>query len=100
MLATFMEVLDTSIASVTLPHIAGSLSDSTSEVTLVLTSHLVTSAVALPSSGWFSLRFGRKNFFLVCIVIFTVSSFLCGAATRPGWILIARTIQGASGDAL
>jgi MFS transporter, DHA2 family, multidrug resistance protein len=69
MLATFMEVLDTSIASVTLPHIAGSLSASTSEATWVLTSYLVANAVILPSSSWFALRFGRKNFLLVCIVI-------------------------------
>jgi DHA2 family multidrug resistance protein len=100
MIATFMEVLDTSIASVTLPHIAGSLSATTSEATWVLTSYLVSNAVVLPSSGWFSLRFGRKNFLLVCIVIFTISSFLCGAATSLGWILIARTIQGAGGGAL
>ena len=80
MLATFMEVLDTPIASVSLPHIAGSLSDSTSEATRVLTSYLVANAVVSPSSSWFSLRFGRKNFLLICIVIFTVSSFLCGAA--------------------
>lgn len=100
MLAAFMEVLDTSIASVTLPHITGSLSASTSEATWVLTSYLVANAVILPSSSWFVQRFGRKNFLLVCIVIFTVSSFLCGAATSLGWILIARTIQGAGGGAL
>jgi DHA2 family multidrug resistance protein len=100
MLATFMEVLDTSIASVTLPHIAGSLSASTSEATWVLTSYLVSNAIVLPSSGWFSLRFGRKRFLIICIIIFTISSFLCGAATSLGWILIARTIQGAGGGAL
>jgi DHA2 family multidrug resistance protein len=100
MLATFMEVLDTSIASVTLPHIAGSLSASTNEATWVLTSYLVANAVILPSSSWFSLRFGRKNFLLFCIIVFIVSSFLCGAATSLGWILIARTIQGAGGGAL
>ena len=100
MLATFMEVLDTSIASVTLPHIAGSLSASTSEATWVLTSYLVANAIVLPSSSWFSLRFGRKNFLLFCIVVFTIASFLCGAATSLGWILIARTIQGAGGGAL
>ena len=99
MLATFMEVLDTPIASVSLPHIAGSLSASTSGATRVLTSYLVANAVLLPSSSWFSLRFGRKNFLLICVVIFTVSSFLCGAATSLGWILIARTIQGAGGGA-
>jgi DHA2 family multidrug resistance protein len=95
-----MEVLDTSIASVTLPHIAGSLSASTNEATWVLTSYLVANAVILPSSSWFSLKFGRKNFLLFCIIVFVISSFLCGAATSLGWILIARTIQGAGGGAL
>lgn len=100
MIATFMEVLDTSIASVTLPHIAGSLSASTSEATWVLTSYLVSNAIVLPSSSWLGLRFGRKRFLIACVIIFTVSSFLCGAATSLGWILIARTIQGAGGGAL
>src|ERR1700685_4044092 len=81
MLATFMEVLDTAIAAVSLPYIAGSLSASTDEATWVLTSYLVANAVVLPASGWFSLRFGRKRFLITCIIIFTVSSFLCGAAT-------------------
>jgi len=100
MIATFMEVLDTSIASVTLPHIAGSLSASTDEATWVLTSYLVANAIILPSSSWLSLKFGRKNFLIACIIIFTISSFLCGAATSLGWILIARIIQGAGGGAL
>src|SRR6201987_1318737 len=80
MLATFMEVLDTSIASVALPYIAGSVSATNDEATWVLTSYLVANAVVLPASSWFSLRFGRKRFLLICIVIFTISSFLCGAA--------------------
>ena len=100
MLATFMEVIDTSIASVALPHIAGSLSATTDEATWVLTSYLVANAIILPASGWFSLRFGRKRFLLTCIVIFTFSSFACGAATSLGMILIARAIQGAGGGAL
>ncbi len=100
MLPTFMEVLDTSIASVALPHIAGSLSATTDEATWVLTSYLVANAVILPASGWFSLRFGRRNFLLFCILVFTVSSFLCGAATSLGMILIARAVQGAGGGAL
>ena len=100
MLATFMEVIDTSIASVALPHIAGSLSATTDEATWVLTSYLVANAVVLPASGWFALRFGRKRFLITCIVIFTVSSFLCGAATRSGMILVARAVQGAGGGAL
>jgi len=100
MLATFMEVIDTSIASVALPHIAGSLSATTDEATWVLTSYLVANAVVLPASGWLSIRFGRKRFLLTCIVIFTISSFLCGAATTLPMILIARAIQGAGGGAL
>jgi MFS transporter, DHA2 family, multidrug resistance protein len=100
MLATFMEVLDTSIASVALPYIAGSLSASNDEATWVLTSYLVANAVVLPASTWFSLRFGRKRFLITCIIIFTVSSFLCGAASSLAFILIARAVQGAGGGAL
>src|ERR1700760_3996877 len=100
MMATFMEVIDTSIASVALPHIAGSLSATTDEATWVLTSYLVANAVILPASSWFALRFGRKRFLITCIVIFTISSFICGAATSLGMILIARAVQGAGGGAL
>ena len=100
MLATFMEVLDTTIASVALPHIAGGLSATTDEATWVLTSYLVANAVILPSSSWFSLKFGRKRFLIACILLFTVSSFVCGAATSLGMILIARAVQGAGGGAL
>src|SRR6201994_1771046 len=100
MLATFMEVLDTSIASVALPYIAGSLSATNDEATWVLTSYLVANAVVLPASSWLSLRFGRKRFLITCIVIFTISSFACGAATSLAWILIARAVQGAGGGAL
>src|SRR5215467_2124788 len=100
MLATFMEVLDTSIAAVALPYIAGSLSASNDEATWVLTSYLVANAIVLPASSWFSLRFGRKRFLIACIVIFTVSSFACGAATSLALILIARAVQGAGGGAL
>ncbi len=100
MLATFMEVLDTSIAAVALPYIAGSLSATNDEATWVLTSYLVANAIVLPASSWFSLRFGRKNFLIICIVIFTVSSFACGAANSLAWILIARAVQGAGGGAL
>src|SRR5277367_4624684 len=99
-LPTFMEVIDTSIASVALPHIAGSLSATTDEATWVLTSYLVANAIVLPASTWFSLKFGRKRFLVVCIIIFTVSSFACGAATSLPTILIARAIQGAGGGAL
>ena len=100
MLATFMEVLDTAIASVALPYIAGSLSASTDQATWVLTSYLVANAIILPASNWFSLRFGRKRFLVTCVIIFTIASFACGAAPSLGFILFARVIQGAGGGAL
>ena len=100
MLATFMEVLDTAIASVALPYIAGSLSASNDEATWVLTSYLVANAIVLPASNWFSLRFGRKRFLMSCITIFTIASFACGAAPTLGIMLLARVIQGAGGGAL
>jgi MFS transporter, DHA2 family, multidrug resistance protein len=100
MLATFMEVLDTAIASVALPYIAGSLSASNDEATWVLTSYLVSNAVILPASNWFSIRFGRKRFLITCVIIFTIASFFCGAAPTLGFILVARIIQGAGGGAL
>ena len=95
MLATFMEVLDTAIASVALPYIAGSLSASTDEATWVLTSYLVANAIVLPASNWFSLKFGRKRFLMSCVTIFTAASFACGAAPTLAFMLIARVIQGA-----
>ena len=100
MLPTFMEVLDTAIASVALPYIAGSLSSTNSEATWVLTSYLVANAVILPASNWFARRFGRKRFLLTCVIIFTVASFFCGAAPSLGIILLARVLQGAGGGAL
>jgi DHA2 family multidrug resistance protein len=100
MLATFMEVLDTSIAAVALPYIAGSVSATNDEATWVLTSYLVANAVVLPASSWFGLRFGRKRFLITCILIFTASSFLCGAAPSLGILLLARAAQGAGGGAL
>ena len=100
MLPTFMEVLDTAIASVALPYIAGSLSASNSEATWVLTSYLVANAVILPASNWFARRFGRKRFLLTCVIIFTIASFFCGAAPSLGVILLARIMQGAGGGAL
>ncbi len=99
-LPTFMEVLDTSVATVALPYIAGSLAASVDESTWVLTSYLVANAVVLPASSWFALRFGRKRFLIFCIVLFTVSSFFCGAATSLAMILASRAIQGAGGGAL
>ena len=100
MLPTFMEVLDTAIASVALPYIAGSLSSTNSEATWVLTSYLVANAVILPASNWFARRFGRKRFLLTCVIIFTVASFFCGAAPSLAVILLARVMQGAGGGAL
>jgi MFS family permease len=100
MLPTFMEVLDTAIASVALPYIAGSLSSTNSEATWVLTSYLVANAVILPASNWFARRFGRKRFLLTCVIIFTVASFFCGAARSLAVILLARVLPGAGGGAL
>jgi DHA2 family multidrug resistance protein len=100
MLATFMEVLDTSIASVALPHIAGNLGATQEEATWVLTSYLVSNAIVLPASAWFSGFFGRKRFLIGCIVIFTASSFMCGAALSLPMLVLARVIQGAGGGAL
>src|SRR5215467_14184871 len=79
-MAAFMEVLDTSIANVALPYIAGGLASSNSQSTWVLTSYLAANAVVLPISGWLAVRFGRKRFFILCILLFTVSSVLCGSA--------------------
>jgi len=100
MLPTFMEVLDTTIASVALPHIAGSLSASTDEATWVLTSYLVANAIILPASGWLATFFGRKRFLIVCIVVFTLASLLSGAAMSLGMLVVARVLQGAGGGAL
>src|SRR6516164_2784829 len=85
-LAAFMEVLDTSIANVALPHIAGSLAASNDESTWVLTSYLVSNAIVLPISGFFVGWLGRKRFFMACIAFFTLSSFLCGIAPSLGFL--------------
>jgi DHA2 family multidrug resistance protein len=100
MLATFMEVLDTSIASVALPYIGGNLGATPEEATWVLTSYLVSNAIVLPASGWFSRFFGRKRFLISCIIVFSFSSFLCGAATSLPMLIVARVLQGAGGGAL
>jgi DHA2 family multidrug resistance protein len=100
MLATFMEVLDTSVANVSLPHIAGTLSASTEEATWVLTSYLVANAVILPITGWLSSYFGRKRLLITCIIIFTLSSALCGAATSMTMLIVARVLQGIGGGVL
>ena len=100
MLGTFMEVLDTSVANVSLPHIAGSLSASTDEATWVLTSYLIANAIVLPAASWFGNLFGRKRFLIACIVLFTLASALCGAANSLGFIILARALQGIGGGAL
>jgi DHA2 family multidrug resistance protein len=99
-LAAFMEVLDTSIANVALPHIAGGLAASNDESTWVLTSYLVSNAIVLPLSGWLVASLGRKRFFLICIMFFTISSFLCGIAPSLGFLLLFRVMQGAFGGGL
>ncbi len=99
-MAAFMEVLDTSIANVALPYMAGSLGASTDESTWVLTSYLVSNAIVLPISGWFASVFGRKRFFMMCVVIFTLSSLLCGMAPSLGAIILFRVLQGAGGGGL
>lgn len=100
MLATFMEVLDTSVANVALPHIAGSLSVSNDEATWVLTSYLVSNAIVLPATAWLSQIFGRKRFLTGCILLFTLASCLCGLAPNLGILIGARILQGVGGGAL
>jgi DHA2 family multidrug resistance protein len=100
LLATFMEVLDTSVANVALPHIAGNLSASVDEATWVLTAYLVANAIVLPLSGWFSTLFGRKRFYMACVGIFTISSLLCGVAPSLGLLIFFRVLQGLGGGAL
>jgi len=99
-MAAFMEVLDTSIANVALPHLAGDLGASNDESTWVLTSYLVSNAIVLPISGWLASTFGRKRFFMTCIFMFTVTSLLCGIAPSLGALVIFRVIQGAGGGGL
>lgn len=99
-MAAFMEVLDTSIANVALPYIAGGLAASNDQSTWVLTSYLAANAVVLPISGWLAARFGRKRFFTLCILLFTVSSVLCGSAPSLGVLIVFRALQGAGGGGL
>src|SRR6202453_4999788 len=99
-LATFMEVLDTSIANVARPHIAGTLGASQEEATWVLTSYLVASAVVLPISGWLSDRFGRKRFYMTCVTLFTVCSLFCGLAPSLPILIFPRVLQGLGGGGL
>src|ERR1700733_1931742 len=99
-LATFMEVLDSSIANVALPHIAGTLGASSDESTWVITSYLVSSAIVLPMSGWLSNVIGRKRFYMTCVAIFTISSFLCALAPSLPLLILCRILQGAGGGGL
>ena len=99
-LATFMELLDTSIANVSLPYIGGGLGRSYDEVTWILTTYLVANAVILPMSAWLSRVFGRKNYYMGCVALFTVASFFCGIAPSLPILLIARVLQGIAGGGL
>ena len=99
-IATFMELLDTSIANVSLPYIAGGLGRSFDEVTWILTTYLVANAVVLPMSAWLSRVFGRKNYYMACVGLFTITSFFCGIAPTLEFMLIARVLQGVGGGGL
>lgn len=100
MLSTFMVVLDTSVANVALPHMAGSFSASSNEIMWVLTSYLIATGIILPSTAWFSSIFGRKNLLMICIVLFTFASILCGVAHSLDFMILARVLQGLGGGAL
>src|ERR1035438_2242856 len=100
MFATFMEVLDTTVVNVSLPHIAGSLSASVDEAAWALTSYLVANAVVLPMTGWLASFFGRKRILMAAVTGFTLASFLCGMAPSLGVLIFFRIIQGATGGAL
>ena len=100
MLATFMVVLDSSVANVALPHIAGNLSASTDESTWVLTSYLVSNAIMLPAAGWIARRIGRKRLLIISILIFTAASLLCGVALTMPMLIVARVLQGIGGGGM
>src|SRR5205809_5866309 len=100
MFATFMEVLDTTVVNVSLPHIAGSLSATIDEATWALTSYLVANAIILPMTGWLASRFGRKRLLMLSVVGFTSASFLCALAPSLGMLIVFRIMQGATGGAM
>src|SRR5437667_12650680 len=100
MSSTFMEVLDTTVVNVSLPHIAGNLSSTVDEATWVLTSYLVANAIILPMTGWLAGRFGRKRLLMMSVTGFTCASFLCGLAPNLGSLILFRVIQGATGGAM
>src|SRR5271168_2754392 len=95
-----MEVLDTSIANIALPHISGSFGASSDESTWVLTSYLVSNGIVLPISAWLATRFGRKRYYMSCVVLFAASSFLCGLAPSLGMLVFFRVLQGIGGGGL
>src|SRR5580765_1509875 len=97
MLSTFMEVLDTTVVNVSLPHIAGSLSATIDEATWTLTSYLVANAIILPLTGWLASYFGRKRLLMLSVIGFTLASFLCGLAPTLGSLIFFRIVQGATG---
>src|SRR5207237_5069876 len=100
MFATFMEVLDTTVVNVSLPHIAGNLSASIDESTWVLTSYLVANAIVLPLTGWLARHFGRKRLLMTSVAGFTISSLLCGIAANLPSLVAFRLLQGATGGAM
>src|SRR6476660_4705689 len=100
MFGTFMEVLDTTVVNVSLPHIAGSLSVTSEEATWALTSYLVANAIVLPITGWLANYFGRKRLLLSAVVGFTASSFMCGFAPNLAWLVLFRIVQGLTGGVL
>src|SRR5690349_15270239 len=100
MFATFMEVLDTTVVNVSLPHIASSMSATTEEATWALTSYLVANAIVLPMTGWLAATFGRKRLLMLSTAGFTLASFLCGAAPNLASLVVFRVIQGMTGGAL
>src|SRR5437870_8780789 len=97
---TFMEVLDTTVANVALRHIAGGLSAAVTDGEWVITSYLAANAIILPISGWLSVRLGRRNYFLLSILLFTIASALCGMATSLNMLIAARVLQGLAGGGL
>ncbi|MBO7073138.1 MAG: MFS transporter, partial [Acetobacter sp.] len=99
-MAAFMEILDTTIVNVSLPHIAGSLSSTYDDATWALTSYLAANGVVLTISGWLSKVFGRKRYFMICLIMFTVTSFLCGMSTSLGSLVFFRLLQGVFGGGL
>ena len=100
MLATFMEILDTTVVNVAIPHLAGNLGATVEEGTWVVTSYLVSNAIVLPMAGWLANRFGRRRILLTCVGGFTLTSLLCGMATTLDWLIFFRVLQGLTGGGL